>query len=799
MTKPRNPPTAAGAAEAAVAPSVDRLLRGIFVFFLCLAVALRPLLPGHRHEANLWVEMAAFVAALAWLVRAAIARRLRLERTGVGLPALALLALAAASTLRSPHPLESVATLLEWLAYAVAFAAIVQATRADDGLDGRLLLRVLWASAFVAVLYGLFQQFVNLPLLAGMIATDSGRVLNELRMSERHIGDLMARATGRIFSTFLLSNSFAGFLALVFPGFLGYVLDRVRGGERGRWFLGVAAVWLAAALACLVLTYSKGGWVAFAVGMAAFALMLGRDLLRRHARLVAGVGAAAAAGVVLLLAVKVVPVQIFRDFVTSFDIRVGYWQGALAMARDHPLGGVGLGTFGDSYPRYRPLLAHPAQDAHSDYLQTLAELGVPGLLAFLWLWAACLRNAFAGRAPAREHPPHRPFPARLACWAAVVAFILTTIVMTTFSLAGWWDDTPVSRELKVWLDRALVTGLVACWLVFFAALGRGEPRPPGELCHKGLVCGLIAFLVHCAVDFDYQEPGVAFTAWVVAALCVRPRRPAIERRLGLPAAIALPACGLLLVAAFQGILYYATRSATERDTAASLLTDATRTLSPLERSELIYRARQHYEEAARTNPLDDSLRLEYGDLLVSLLAPQAAGENRAGEQGAGAPGLRLRLERPDDVALFRHAVALYTRAAELNRWGAAAHIRLGGLCMAAARPEAGPAAPAALRPLIEAAPARRTPTGPHQAYLPAVAAFEDALARDPNNPAVLLLVAEALERLGDPAAAGVARRCLDIATRLGAVHLGHKLCLKYEEVLRAQGILRRAELGGPSP
>jgi len=799
VKKPPKPASAVGAVEPAVAPSVDRLLAGILAFFLCLAVALRPLLPGHRHEANLWVEMCAFVAALAGVVRAAIARRVRLERTGMGLPTLALLAVAAISTIRSPHPLESVATLLEWLAYAAAFAITVQVTRADNGLDARLLLRVLWASAFVAILYGLFQQFVNLPLLAGMIATDSGRVLSELRMSERHIGDLMARATGRIFSTFLLSNSFAGFLALVFPGFLGYVLDRVRGGERGRWFLGVAAFWLAAALACLVLTYSKGGWVAFAVGMAAFALMLGRALLRRHARLVAGVVAAAAAAFALLLATKVVPVQIFRDFVTSFDIRVGYWQGALSMARDHPVGGVGLGTFGDRYPRYRPLLAHPAQDTHNDYLQVLAELGVPGLLAFLWLWAACLRNAFAGPAPAPEHHARRPFPARLACWAAVVAFVLTTIVMTTFSLAGWWDESPASRELKVWLDRALVTAFVACWLVFFAALGRGEPRPPGELCHKGLVCGLIAFLVHCAVDFDYQEPGVAFTAWVVAALCVRPRRPAIERRLGLPVAIALPACGLLLVAAFQFVLFYATRSATERDTAASLLTDTTRTLSPLERAELIHGARQHYEEAARTNPLDDSLRLEYGDLLVSLLAPQTPGGAPPGEQGAGAPGLRLRIERPDDLALFQHAVALYTRAAELNHWGAAARIRLGGLCMAAARPDAGPLAAAALRPLVEAAAARRTPTGPHQAYLPAVAAFEDALARDPNNPAVLLLVAEAREKLGDPTAADVARRALDIATRLGAVHLGHKLCLKYEEVLRAQGILRRAEREGPPP
>ncbi len=768
--------------------AVPRLLNGIFLFFLALAVTLRPLLPGHRDEANLWVEMCVFIAALAWLVRSAMARRLRLERTGMGLPIVALLAIAAASAIRSSHPLASLATLLEWLAYAALFGALVAATSGAGGVDRRFFLRLLWASAFVACLYGLFQQFVNLPLLQKMIAGSPERVLGELHMNPRHLGELMARATGRIFSTFLVSNSFAGFLALVFPGFLGYVLDRFLAGDRRRAFLGASGLWLAAALACLLFTYSKGGWVAFAVGMVAFAAMLGKSLLARHARLLVGIAAAAAAGFALLLAVRVVPVQIFRDALTSGDVRLGYWQGALAMARDHPVGGVGLGTFGDHFPRYRPLLAHPAQDAHNDYLQVLAELGVPGLLAFLWLWAAYLRNALRTPAPQHRTPntEHRPV---VAYAAAVCAFILTTVVMATFSLAGWWDDSPESQALRAWLDLALVAGFAACWCLFFAAVGRGEAAQPGELCHKGLVCGVIAFLVHCALDFDYQEPGVAFTAWVVVALSARPRREPIEWRPRPFAAAALAACGVLALAAFQFILWHGTRAATSRDIAASLLTEAAEPMhppSPMRRADLVRQACQHYDEAVRANPLDPSLAAEYADLLVSLLVPpEPAGQGSS----PGSPTFRVRLDTPDDARLFLQAVALYTRAAELNRGWAAPAVRLGGLYAAAARPDAGPAAEAVLAPAI----ARRK----GNIYLPALVEFEEALARDPRNPAILLLVAEARERVGDPTAAEAARRALEIDGLLRRADPGHKVRLKPDEAERAQALLRR--LGGATP
>jgi len=543
--------------------SATRLLDILAVSCAALAVALRPLLPGHGGEANLWVEMCVFIAAMCWLVRMAMLRHLRLARTGVGLPLLALLAIAAVSTLRSPHKAASVSTLLEWLSYAVLFVVLVNLTSAT--LDRRFVLRLVWASAFAVCLYGLFQQFVNLPLLREQILADKQRVLLELRLRPEDYNNLAARASGRIFSTFLLANSFAGFLALVVPGYVGYVLDRLRAGDRRKPFLIASALWLAMALACLLLTFSKGGWVAFAVGAALFCAMLGKGLLRRHWRWAAGIAVAAAIVIGALFATGVVPTRIM-------DVRAGYWRTAWAMAKGNLLGGVGLGTFGSHYGSYRWVFARVTQQAHNDYLQVLAELGVLGLAAFLLVWLAVLWRAVAKRG----EPGGRAFPPRLGYVVGILAFVLTNVLMVTFTIAGWGTEPWWERVPKSACDLALVVALGAGWLAFFAMLGRGEGAEPGELCRKGLVCGLVAFLVHCTVDFDYYEPGVAFTAWVVAAMAVAPRREAFERRLRPVVALALGAAALLAMIGFQLVLTRAVQGQSDAEVAHGHMVESAR-------------------------------------------------------------------------------------------------------------------------------------------------------------------------------------------------------------------------------
>lgn len=375
--------------------------------------------------------------------------------------------------------------------------------------------------------------------------------------------------------------------------------------------------------------------------------------------------------------------------------------------------------------------------------------------------------------------------------------------MDTFDIAGWWDKDAASRELEAWLNRALLAAFLAAWCLAFAALGRGAAREPGELCRKGLVCGLIAFLVHCALDFDYQVPGVAFTAWVVAALTVRPRPAAPARRLGPLPALALALGALAAMAGFQLLLWRATRAATEHDLAGSALRDAAdpRRAPTRERSEaLLDQACRHYEEAMRANPLDDALPAEYAALLTSRLRPIEPGPPSPEAPPLEAPPLRIRIATEDHVRLFARAVELYRRAAALNRAWAAPHLNLGRLLLAAAEPDAGPLAAQALAPLVPEYRARRAASGPNALYLPAVVELEQALARDPLNPKLMLPLAEALAGLGDlDAAAALAARALDIATRLYTTHPGHKLCLTADEAARLQRLIAPTRSPGSPP
>jgi|GEM_PF-2865396 len=74
--------------------------------------------------------------------------------------------------------------------------------------------------------------------------------------------------------------------------------------------------------------------------------------------------------------------------------RLAMWKASVAMVREHPLG-IGLGSWGVAYPDYAGRLFGGSYsqnetpiDAHNDYFQILAELGVIGALTFLGLVVA---------------------------------------------------------------------------------------------------------------------------------------------------------------------------------------------------------------------------------------------------------------------------------------------------------------------------------------------------------------------------------------------------------------------------
>ena len=76
--------------------------------------------------------------------------------------------------------------------------------------------------------------------------------------------------------------------------------------------------------------------------------------------------------------------------------RVNYWRVAWDVHEAHPWIGAGAGTYEQFWLRDRPI-GEPARDAHSLYLETLAQLGWPGLLLLVGMLALPLAAAAHAR------------------------------------------------------------------------------------------------------------------------------------------------------------------------------------------------------------------------------------------------------------------------------------------------------------------------------------------------------------------------------------------------------------------
>jgi hypothetical protein len=164
--------------------------------------------------------------------------------------------------------------------------------------------------------------------------------------------------------------------------------------------------------------------LAWLVALAALGGRLARepDHARLHRHLRSGLAAAA------LVAVAALAVAVSGEdraspaagttakrFTTVQTTRGDYWEVAAGMAADAPLRGDGAGSFRVHWARERPYV-DGARDAHSLYLETLAELGLVGLgllAAFLIAVAIGVRASWRADALAAAGPA-----------AALVAFAL---------------------------------------------------------------------------------------------------------------------------------------------------------------------------------------------------------------------------------------------------------------------------------------------------------------------------------------------------------------------------------------
>lgn len=206
--------------------------------------------------------------------------------------------------------------------------------------------------------------------------------------------------------TFINSNHFGGYLAIVLPVALaltlvyGQRLPQRRGWRERVVRLGdpdtlkfITCALMAALLwGGVFLSTSRGALAAALVGSAALVLLSAGKGRRRW----------------VLIAVLLVPALplslqqirapregalLSQGEIETLSGRYPIWRGALRMVPSYAVIGSGYGTFEDAFLMYRPETVHARIDhAHNDWLQLLVEGGAPALCCGLLLLVLVLRH-----------------------------------------------------------------------------------------------------------------------------------------------------------------------------------------------------------------------------------------------------------------------------------------------------------------------------------------------------------------------------------------------------------------------
>jgi putative inorganic carbon (HCO3(-)) transporter len=345
--------------------------------WLAFPFSIEKVIPG-GHALHVPTEPMMALALLAWTVRL-LERPARLPGAALNAPLWTLAGVTLLSVVGSSFPELGVKGLIAATGYVLFAYVYCLSTCRDPGTVERSIPWIV-GSAAVWGLYG------------------SVRVLGE--------GLTLQSAYGLARPFFPEHGAYAAYLAMILPAALLFALER-RGWER----LLYAGASLAITLG-IGLSLTRAAWVSLALVLPPLVALW--SWWRRSLKSVA-----------LIATLSVIVAVVLAGFGAGARIeshsgsiaqtgdvsnleRFNRWMAAVEMVKDRPLLGVGYDAYPHVYSRYRRKLiltemAYVHSGAHSEVFRLLAESGILGFLAAIWLLTAAgvlgLRTFFTSADP----------------------------------------------------------------------------------------------------------------------------------------------------------------------------------------------------------------------------------------------------------------------------------------------------------------------------------------------------------------------------------------------------------------
>jgi putative inorganic carbon (hco3(-)) transporter len=289
--------------------------------------------------------------------------------------------IAGVATALSPVKKAALSDLGTLTLYLLLFALCARVLRSSR-LRSWIIVLYLHVSLIVSV-YGLRQWFFGATALATWVDPESS-----------------LSKTTRVYSYLGNPNLLAGYLlpAVIFS--LVAIFAWQSWPKKA-----LALTMLIVNTSCLILTFSRGGWIGLVVAvLTVMALLVYWKSVEMPPFWRTWSMPIVLGGLIGILVLAMILIPTFRERVLSIfadrkdssnNFRRNVWDAVFEMIRDRPIFGIGPGhnSFNQVYPLYqRP--RYTALSAYSILLEVTVETGFVGLACFLWLIIVTFNTAF---------------------------------------------------------------------------------------------------------------------------------------------------------------------------------------------------------------------------------------------------------------------------------------------------------------------------------------------------------------------------------------------------------------------
>jgi len=246
----------------------------------------------------------------------------------------------------SSNKLNSFKELYKYISGILLFLIVVSLT-----YENKIrLIRTIILAGFIISLLAIYQYFFGFQHILDYISKE--------KITDPFTLDYIQRR--RVFFPFVTPNTLAGYLAMIIP-----LVSRI-------WFIIPISF-------ALLLTKSLGALLSLLLALVIYFYLQGK-LERREVIFLSGILVI----ISLLFITRSATQKEHLQPIFSTVMRLNYWKDTLRIIKAKPLTGVGIGNFNLKLSRY----------AHNSYLQIWAEMGILGMVSFLWLIIAVFKSSF---------------------------------------------------------------------------------------------------------------------------------------------------------------------------------------------------------------------------------------------------------------------------------------------------------------------------------------------------------------------------------------------------------------------